>query len=164
MSQNSIKENNSLKIIREELQDKKMSIKDTNKGLRLTNIQKSQIEIAFTVFVKNLNKIEQTLFERHDELYVFTDEYQLYSYIMDFLYEKPYSVFACFQCRELVKMQQQTDSFIKKEKTLLHRCSEHKFGEGVQTNWKSLYYLFYESHVIRKSIITFFEQRGNSNE
>lgn len=156
MYQDSIKTEISLETIRKKLKDIKFRTKDANKGLRLTNLQKENISVFFDIFVQNLQNIEQKSFEKYNELYVFSDEYQLTSLIKDFLSNKPFSVFACFKCRKLEKIQSNATKFLKRENKIFHRCDNEMIGEGIQTNWKSLYYLFYEDYTIRKYIIQYF--------
>lgn len=163
MSQEGIKDHISLEIIKDRLHDMESDIKDTNKGLRLTNIQKENIEISFEVFVKTLQNLEQQSFKEYDDLYVFSDEYQLTAVIKDFMYKKPFSVFACFKCKKLVKFQNNGDLFTKVDKKTYHICSEGLIGEGVQTNWKSLYYLFYNDMKIRKYLIEYFISKQKEN-
>jgi hypothetical protein len=168
MSQKSII---SLLDIQEGLIKLEESIKKTEKGLRLTNYQKENISYMFDEFVQNMNNLEQKSFEKNSNLYIFSEEYQFLTMIKDYLYKKPFSVFACFKCKTINSFQKQ-DNFLKEKKKIFHICSfskiedltEQIIGEGVTTNWKTLYFLFYKDTDIRTHLMKYLKYTNKEKD
>lgn len=133
-----------------------------SKGLRLTNYQKENIALIFVEFVESTYELEQKSFREHDNLYIFSEEYQLLILLKDFLYKKPFSIFACFHCKNLVTYQQK-EYFKKEKRKLFHKCSQEILGEGVSTNWKALYYLFYKDNEIRTLLMQYLKTINKEN-
>jgi len=162
MSQESINVKLLLSNIREKLENLEKNLKDMGKGLRLTNFQKENISLIFQEFVDNTHMIEQNSFEKNNNLYIFSEEFQLLTFIKDYLYKKPFSIFACFNCKSLIPYQQAfPDKFKKEKRKIFHICEPEILGEGITTNWKALYYLFYKDNEIRMLLMNYLKIVGD---